>query len=100
MWELTTKAIKIFRAQGYGRIINHSSVLGLVSLKFRGAYNASKYAIEALDDTLRLELAGMWILKTLFGKRSMKPNLLKPKSPQLPLFQERAVLLYPTSATL
>ncbi|SFV49807.1 Putative NAD(P)-dependent oxidoreductase EC-YbbO [hydrothermal vent metagenome] len=58
MWELTTKAIKIFRVQGYGRIINHSSVLGLVSLRFRGAYNATKYAIEALDDTLRLELAG------------------------------------------
>ncbi len=58
MWELTAKAVKIFRIQGYGRIINHSSILGLVSLRFRGAYNASKYAIEALDDTLRLELAG------------------------------------------
>ena len=58
MWELTAKAVRIFRKQGYGRIINHSSVLGLVSLRFRGAYNASKYAIEALDDTLRLELAG------------------------------------------
>ena len=58
MWELTAKAVKIFRAQGYGRIINHSSILGLVSLRFRGAYNASKYAIEGMDDTLRLELAG------------------------------------------
>jgi len=56
MWELTTKILKIFRKQGYGRVINHSSVLGLVSLKFRGAYNASKYAIEAMNDTLRLEL--------------------------------------------
>ena len=54
--ELTRQAIKIMRKQGYGRIIQHSSVLGLISLRFRGAYNASKYAIEGLCDTLRLEL--------------------------------------------
>ena len=54
--ELTRQAIKIMRGQGYGRILQHSSVLGLVSLRFRGAYNASKYAIEGLCDTLRLEL--------------------------------------------
>lgn len=56
--ELTTQALKIMRAQGYGRIIQHSSVLGIISLRFRGAYNASKYAIEGLCDTMRLELAG------------------------------------------
>lgn len=54
--ELTNQAIKIMRKQGYGRVLQHSSVLGLVSLRFRGAYNASKYAIEGLCDTLRLEL--------------------------------------------
>lgn len=54
--EVTRQVIPIMRAQGYGRIIQHSSVLGLVSLRFRGAYNASKYAIEGLCDTLRLEL--------------------------------------------
>ncbi|WP_415396806.1 SDR family NAD(P)-dependent oxidoreductase [Sulfurimonas sp. CS5] len=54
--ELTSQAIKIMRRQGYGRIIQHSSVLGIISLRFRGAYNASKYAIEGLCDTLRLEL--------------------------------------------
>lgn len=54
--ELTSQSIKIMRKQGYGRILQHSSVLGLVSLRFRGAYNASKYAIEGLCDTLRLEL--------------------------------------------
>ncbi len=54
--EMTRQVIPIMRAQGYGRIIQHSSVLGLVSLRFRGAYNASKYAIEGLCDTLRLEL--------------------------------------------
>ncbi len=55
--ELTRKVLPIMLDQGFGRIIQHSSVLGLVSLRFRGAYNASKYAIEGLCDTLRLELA-------------------------------------------
>lgn len=54
--EVTRQSVKIMRAQGYGRIIQHSSVLGIISLRFRGAYNASKYAIEGLSDTLRLEL--------------------------------------------
>ena len=54
--EMTRQVLPIMRAQGYGRIIQHSSVLGLISLRFRGAYNASKYAIEGLCDTLRLEL--------------------------------------------
>lgn len=56
--ELTCAAIKIMRQQGHGKIIQHSSVLGIISLKFRGAYNASKYAIEGLTDTLRQELMG------------------------------------------
>lgn len=54
---MTRRVIPIMRAQGYGRIIQHSSVLGLISLRFRGAYNASKYAVEGLNDTLRLELS-------------------------------------------
>lgn len=56
--ELTRKVIPVMRRQGHGRILQHSSVLGLISLRFRGAYNASKYAIEGLCDTLRLELMG------------------------------------------
>lgn len=56
--ELTNLAIPVMRKQGYGRIIQNSSVLGFVALPFRGAYNASKYAIEGLSDTLRLELRG------------------------------------------
>lgn len=56
--EVTIQCMKIFRAQGYGKIIQHSSVLGIISLKYRGAYNASKYAIEGLADTLRQELIG------------------------------------------
>ena len=54
--EITTLFLPIMRKQGYGKIINHSSVLGIISLRFRGAYNASKYALEGLSDTLRLEL--------------------------------------------
>ena len=53
--EVTKQSMKIFRKQGFGKIIQHSSVLGLISLKYRGAYNASKYAIEGLADTLRQE---------------------------------------------
>lgn len=56
--EVTRQCMKIFRKQGYGKIIQHSSVLGIISLKFRGAYNASKYAIEGLADTMRQELSG------------------------------------------
>ena len=54
--ELTNAIIPIMRKQGFGRIIYNGSILGLISLPFRGAYNASKYAIEGLADTLRLEL--------------------------------------------
>ena len=54
--ELTCLAIATMRRQGYGRIIQNSSVLGFVAMPFRGAYNASKFAIEGLSDTLRLEL--------------------------------------------
>ena len=54
--ECTRQIIPVMREQGYGKIIQHSSVLGIISLFGRGAYNASKYAIEGLTDTLRLEL--------------------------------------------
>jgi short-subunit dehydrogenase len=56
--ECTRQLIPIMRKQGHGKIIQHSSVLGLISLIGRGSYNASKYAIEGLTDTLRLELKG------------------------------------------
>ncbi len=56
--ELTCKVLPIMRKQGHGRIIQNSSVLGLITLKYRGAYNASKFALEGLTDTLRQELHG------------------------------------------
>lgn len=55
---LTQLACKVMRKQKSGRIIQNSSVLGLVSLPYRGAYNASKFALEGLTDTLRIELIG------------------------------------------
>ncbi len=59
--ELTNRVLPWMREAGEGRIIQNSSVLGFVSLAYRGAYNASKYALEGLYDTLRLELAGTGI---------------------------------------
>lgn len=56
--ELTNLVLPAMRARGQGRIIYNSSLLGLVALPFRGAYNASKFAVEGLADTLRLELHG------------------------------------------
>ena len=59
--ELTNAVIPIMRRQEYGRIVFNSSVLGFVVMPYRGAYNASKFALEGLADTLRLELAGSGI---------------------------------------
>ena len=56
--ELTNLVIPVMRAQGYGRIIQNSSILGFAAMSMRGAYNASKFAIEGFSDTMRLELAG------------------------------------------
>jgi len=63
--ELTNLAIKQMRQQGHGRIIYNSSVLGIISMAYRGAYNASKYALEGLADTLRQEVAGSHIYISL-----------------------------------
>ncbi len=59
--ELINSVIPIMRRQGYGRIVQNSSVLGFVAMPYRGAYNASKFALEGLTDTLRLELRGSGI---------------------------------------
>ena len=59
--ELTNLVIPVMRKHGYGRIIQNSSVLGFISLPYRGAYITSKYALEGLSDTLRLELEGTGI---------------------------------------
>ncbi|KQB96246.1 oxidoreductase [Loktanella sp. 1ANDIMAR09] len=55
--ELTRLVIPVMRAQGHGRIINCSSVLGFVALRWRGAYVATKHALEGLTDVLRIEMS-------------------------------------------
>jgi NAD(P)-dependent dehydrogenase (short-subunit alcohol dehydrogenase family) len=59
--ELTKACLPMMRKSGKGRIVQCSSVLGLSAMKWRGPYNASKFAIEGLTDTLRLELRGSGI---------------------------------------
>lgn len=56
--DLTCRLIPTFRAQGSGRIVNCSSVLGFVGARWRGAYVATKFALEGLSDVLRIEMAG------------------------------------------
>lgn len=60
-WQLANLALPVMRAQGAGRILFNSSILGFAAMRYRAAYNASKYAIEGLCDTLRQELAGSGI---------------------------------------
>ena len=56
--ELTNRVLPVMRARNAGRIVQISSLLGIVCMGYRGAYNASKFALEALSDTMRLELRG------------------------------------------
>lgn len=80
---LTLLALKAMRQQGSGRIIQNSSVLGLVVLPYRGAYNASKFALEGLTDTLRLELANT----------NIQVSLIEP-GPILSKFRENALAAF------
>lgn len=63
--DLTNRLLPAMRAQGRGRIVMNSSVLGFVAAPWRGAYVATKFALEGLTDTLRLELAGSGIAVSL-----------------------------------
>jgi NAD(P)-dependent dehydrogenase (short-subunit alcohol dehydrogenase family) len=55
--ELTRRVIPAMRRQGHGRIVMCSSVLGIISMGFRGPYASTKFALEAYSDALRIELA-------------------------------------------
>ena len=81
--ELTNLVIPLMRTQGHGRIIYNSSILGLVAMPYRGAYNASKYALEGLADTLRLELHGS----------NISVSLIEP-GPILSNFRTNSYILY------
>jgi short-subunit dehydrogenase len=65
------------RAQGHGRIVNCSSILGLVSTPFRGAYVATKFALEAHSDTLRMELRGSGIRVSLIEPGPIETDFRK-----------------------
>ena len=56
--QLSSEVLPSMRRQKRGRIVQNSSILGLIALRFRGAYVASKFAVEGLTDALRLELSG------------------------------------------
>lgn len=75
--ELTNLLIPTLRKQGYGRIIQNSSVLGLITLPYRGAYNASKFALEGLSDTLRQELTGTGIFVSLIEPGPIESHFRK-----------------------
>jgi len=59
--DLTRQVLPVMRRRGHGRIVMVSSILGRVAMPWRGAYNASKHALEGITDTLRLELRGSGI---------------------------------------
>ncbi|MBI3562511.1 MAG: SDR family NAD(P)-dependent oxidoreductase [Gammaproteobacteria bacterium] len=86
--ELITLVIPVMRRQGYGRIIQNSSILGLTAMPFRGAYNASKFAIEGLTDTLRQELNGSGIDVALIEPG---PILTKFRENSARVFQHAAI---------
>ena len=75
--ELTNLVLPYMRKQGHGRIIFNSSILGFVAMSYRGAYNASKFAIEGLADTLRLELHGSGVEVVLIEPGPIRSNFRK-----------------------
>ena len=75
--ELTNLILPIMRKQGYGRIIQNSSVLGFAAMPYRGAYNSSKFALEGLSDTLRQELHGTNIHISLIEPGPIMSNFRK-----------------------
>lgn len=80
--DLTRRLIPVFRQQGHGRILMNSSVLGFVALPWRGAYNATKFAMEGWADTLRLELDGTNIHVVLIEPGPITSEIRKNSIPQ------------------
>ncbi|MCF6174014.1 MAG: SDR family NAD(P)-dependent oxidoreductase [Campylobacteraceae bacterium] len=76
-FELTKEALKLLRNSVNPKIIQNSSVLGFISMKFRGAYNSSKYALEGLSDTLRQELKPFGISVVLIEPGPIKSHFRK-----------------------
>lgn len=79
--ELTTLVIPVMRKQGHGRIINCSSVLGLVGMKWRGAYVSTKFAMEGLTDVMRIEMSDTPIDIILIEPGPITSNIRKNAIP-------------------
>jgi NAD(P)-dependent dehydrogenase (short-subunit alcohol dehydrogenase family) len=75
--QLVTLCLPMMRKFGEGRIVQCSSLLGLVALKWRGPYIASKFAIEGLTDTLRLELRDTRIKVVTINPGPIKSDFVK-----------------------
>lgn len=73
--QLILRAVPVMRKQGSGRIVNCSSVLGRVAMPWRGAYTSSKFALNALTTTLRMELEGTGIYASLIEPGSIPSNI-------------------------
>lgn len=99
--DLTRRLIPAMRSQGHGRIVYCSSVLGLIAAKYRGGYCASKFAVEALADSLRMELDGTGIhvvliepgpIATRFVEHAIEAyrrNIDMEKSPHRDIYRAR-----------
>lgn len=79
--DLTRQVIPVMRTQGHGRIINCSSVLGLVAMKWRGAYVSTKFALEGLTDVLRIEMRDTPIKVILIEPGPITSNIRKNAIP-------------------
>jgi len=99
--DLTQRLIPAMRSNGGGRIVQCSSCLGIVSLSYRGAYNATKFALEGLTDAMRQELAGSGIhvsliepgpIETRFAEHALahyKANIDLENSAHREIYAER-----------
>ncbi len=70
--ELVTLVLPIMRKQGHGRIIQNSSILGIIAMPYYGAYNASKFALEGFSNTLRQELRDTNIFVSIIAPGPIK----------------------------
>ena len=75
--ELTRRVIPAMRRQGHGRIVMNSSILGFITLGFRGPYNSTKFALEGYSDTLRIELDGSGIHVCVIEPGPIRSNIGK-----------------------
>jgi NAD(P)-dependent dehydrogenase (short-subunit alcohol dehydrogenase family) len=71
---LTRRLVPVMRVQGHGRIVMNSSVLGLITMGYRGAYSCTKFALEAYSDALRIELAGSGVEVSVIEPGPIRTN--------------------------